>query len=318
MPLSLLPPLSLNLSSTREFVKFEVTCTDRPVPVRPVLPSSDSFSSSASSTDTSTSARKNRPSLSPEALLIHAFGPSALSRLTPPTSAGSATSECQATTHQTPSVSSVPSARSRASLNSSKRGHKEKHDIHPAPPPLGTFRSVAKSTRTSTPYGLKLPLTELMPFGAQRDVSQGEFNRHTASCECERNPEREFPISPELWREKVEERLQRRKLLRSKFRVEESVKIHLDVDCRPLESSIGLPPRSDVLVEESPGLKKRNHSFPAPLDLVNSVMKERKGELSVENEEEVQDGDDTLPRRKSMFEMRDIEKMIKQCDSMSI
>ncbi|KAL5523174.1 hypothetical protein ACEPAF_1441 [Sanghuangporus sanghuang] len=316
MSLSLLPPL--NLSSTREFVKFEVACAGRPSPPRPVLPSCDSFSSSASSTDTSTSARKNRPSLSPEALLIHAFGPSALSRLTPPTSAGSATSECQANTHQTHPVSSVTSVCSRASSNSSKRGRKEKHDIHPAPPPLGTFRSVAKSTRTSTPYGFKLPLTELMPFGAQRDDSQAEFKRHTASCECERNPEREFPIPPELWRKKVEERLQRRKLLRSKYRVEESVKIHLDIDCRPLESSIGSPPRSDVPAEESPGLKKRNHSFPAPSDLVNSVMKEGKGQLSVKNEEEIQDGDDTSPRRKSMVEMQDIEKMIKQCDSISI
>ncbi|KAL5522581.1 hypothetical protein ACEPAG_8598 [Sanghuangporus baumii] len=316
MPLSLLPPL--NLSSTREFVKFEVTCTGRPAPARPVLPSCDSFSSSASSTDTSTSARKIRPSLSPEALLIHAFGPSALSRLTPPTSAGSATSECQANTHQTPSVSSVPSAPSRTSSNSSKRERKEKHDIHPAPPPLGTFRSVAKTSRTSTPYGSKLPLTELMPFGAQRDDSRMEFKRHTASCECERNPEREFPISPELWREKVEERLQRRKLLRSKFRVEESVKIHLDIECRPLESSLDLPPRSDVLVGESPGLNKRNHSFPALSDVSNCVMKEGKEKPSAEHKEEVQGGDDTSPRRKSMVEMQDIGKMIKQCDSISL
>ncbi|KAL5480881.1 hypothetical protein ACEPAI_9822 [Sanghuangporus weigelae] len=316
MPLSLLPPL--NLSSTREFVKFEVTCTDRPAPARPVLPSCDSFSSSASSTDTATSARKNRPSLSPEALLIHAFGPAALSRLTPPTSAGSDTSECQANSHQTPSVSSVPSAPSRASSNSSKRGRKEKHDIHPAPPPLGTYRSVAKSTRTSTPHGFKLPLTELMPFGAQRDDSQVEFKRHTPSCECERNLEREFPISPELWQEKVEERLQRRKLLRLKFRVEEPVKIHLDIDCRPVESSINPPPRCDVPMGESPGLNKRNHSFPALSDLANSVMKEGKEKPFVENKEEVQDGDDTSPRRKSMVEMQDIEILIKQCDSMGL
>ena len=211
MPLSLLPPI--NLSSARELVKFEVVCTGRLAQPRPTLFSHDSSTSSHSASteaSTSSSSRRNRPSLSPEALLVHAFGPQALKRLPAPTASGSTTSSGGQTSSGSP-PSSVTSALSlsRATSRSSKGKRKERHDVHPPPPPRGTFRSVSKSAKSITHSEGKLPLTELMPFGHCSSEPQEESMRHNPSCECERKPEREPPMSPEIWREKVEERRER-------------------------------------------------------------------------------------------------------------
>ncbi|EJC97669.1 uncharacterized protein FOMMEDRAFT_171597 [Fomitiporia mediterranea MF3/22] len=297
MPLTLLPTVSL--SSAQEFLTFEVTCTGRPS-LRPALSSQDSFASSHSgSSNTSATPRRSRPTLSPEALLVHAFGPSALSRFSPPIGNEGQTSQSS-------------SSSSRDSSKSRRRKHSINTSSLPPQPPPGTFRSTPKPVKIPSN---QLSLSELNPFQMHGGDSMEELRGDMSSRECERSSIREPLMSPVKWREKVEGRVQRRKLLRLRDPPGEAGKMPLDIDCRPMEGSMNLAPATEMPNTRKSKSKKRDSTSPVLSKEVAEIVKQEAERLLVE---EKKGTSRPSSRQRPIMETNDLDDLIKQCDKIRL
>lgn len=297
MPLQVLQ--AFELPAQQNFLQFEVTFSGRCV--RPSLSSHGSVTST--STNDSSSSQRSRPTLLPEALLTHAYGPSALKRVKP---ASSPITTCtQISEGHSPSSTRTSSTRS----SSTERSHR---DSYPTPPPRGTFRSAAKPPKK---IATQLSLSELGPFQLHSSSSVVEGEENGSPRKDKDTNERERPMSQEEWREKAEERQMRRKLLRLKVALTDVVKMPLDIDCRPMRGSMGLPPASNIPKAKN-RMPERTTSAPT---LKEEMFRGRNEALSEKSEIAKKSEIKEAPLRStSTLELSRIEELTRRSSAMSL
>ncbi|KAI5123233.1 hypothetical protein M0805_001322 [Coniferiporia weirii] len=287
MPLILLPPLVL-LPPSCDFVGIDVEC---PALIRPSLSTNSSYSSSSTACSSKASRKKAyRPSLTPEDLRAHAFGPRLHVRDTVNVPIVQPT--------RSSSLSSVECSSSRSPMSESRR---KRYNL-PSPPPRGTFRSA-----TLIPESARLTCARSSSHG------EGERSMQEPCGSVEREP----PMLPGRWRQKADERLERRKLWRTRLASEGSdgsvQPLPLGIDCRPMEGSMGLPPSSDL-----PRIRKtrsRNMSADSGIKL-DGLRSQVIREQTPANGERLARA--PLDRSMSMVELNEINDLAERCDELDL
>ncbi|KAH8113793.1 hypothetical protein DFH11DRAFT_1727318 [Phellopilus nigrolimitatus] len=333
MPLTVLKP-------GQEFLEFEVFCTGFS---RPPLSTHSSFSSTCSSSTaysssssatyppSSYSTRKNgyKPMLTQDDFLKHAFGSSF--RIQGPTSPP--LTACHSFSLPSSDCSPPPSNLLRTSTSS----HHRRASIPTTYEPRGTFCSALKPPKIKIkdkikdenvlippsafklpPRDSKLPLTELNAYEQTLNRSSS-LSTGMNSPKWNQWPEHEPMMTNSQWREKSEDRLEARKLRRIKFALEglsiNDRQLPLDIDCRPVEGSMGLSgPSSDLPRAWGKGvrtnMRTRNLSVPASeMSFVVSEEQETQDELLDRKEKDAIKA--ALEKSRSMVELNRLDDLAK-------
>ncbi|PAV15249.1 hypothetical protein PNOK_0901000 [Pyrrhoderma noxium] len=195
---------------------------------------------------------RKRPTLPPETLLCHAFGPSALDKWTAASSKSPVS--CSFSTPSSSSVSSSSSSSPESVVpppEPKKTSLSYNHGQLPKTPPPGTFRSAPKVSKRIV----------LHP--------EDDINNIVDLVACiteDSDPqEREPPMSASLWRKKAEERAERKRQRRSIRRDKTLTRLPLEYDGSEEPNHFHLPPLTDI--PRSPTVRKS--SLPKSLTLTD-------------------------------------------------
>ena len=250
-----------DIPPSKRYLKVQIASSEplRPPPLiktQELYPPSISTDSNSGSfvpltMNQSLSTVRKRPTLPPETLLCHAFGPSALDKWTAASS--KSPSSCSFSTPSSSSISSSSSSSPESVVSSPEPKKSSLSYQLPKTPPPGTFRSAPKVSKRIVSH------------------PEDDINNIVDLVACiteDSDPqEREPPMSASLWRKKAEERAERKRQRRSIRRDKTLPRLPLEYDGSEEPNHFHLPPLTDI--PRSPTVRKS--SLPKSLTDMTSL-----------------------------------------------